>query len=506
MSNLPVLVGEKKPGLVERALTRVAGWLGFAKVTAIPPGKPNDGMVNYYPAGTELDRPWNELHDSLTDTREAWRKNPMVRRMVSQTTAFIVGPGVSLSSENKTFNKFISDFWSHPQNNMDIRVPALSDDLSRSGELFIVLFTNELDGMSYVRVIPNDLIVEIDFDPNDYEKELRYREYTPVGSPEKWWISPNHPTANDRDAQGNLQPWVLHYAINRPAGMVRGESDLSAILPWIKRYEGWLSDRVSLNAAMRSFYFVVYAARGIKNELMAKYKSPPPKGSVIVAEQGAEEWEAITPQLGARDAKEDGKAIRYMIVAGGLGTALADLGESEDEGLSQGANTNEQRRRFLLQRQKYFVFLLSHLVTTAYNRKNGVKAGRKYQPMTIGDVICKPPDISTEDNASMSVAAKDIMTAITALKGQVGDTPEFRKLALRLFVKFIGESMTEKEFNDILAGDPMKDAEKNAEMEAKYAPKPAPGKPAAKKASASSPHRDGVAFEDGEEGVYRNGF
>jgi hypothetical protein len=43
---------------------------------------------------------------------------------------------------------------------------------------------------------------------------------------------------------------MLHYAVNRPVGAVRGESDLAPILPWLRRYNRWLEDRVRLNAAI----------------------------------------------------------------------------------------------------------------------------------------------------------------------------------------------------------------------------------------------------------------
>lgn len=505
MSDELTVTIEQPQGLLGRiaaGLVRLAQRIPTSPVKSVPVGRSNDGLIPYATTGTDLDRPWSELKSSLTDTREAWRRNPMVRRMVGMTTAYIVGPGISMSSENEKFNTFIDEFWNHKQNTMDIRIPTLADELSRAGELFITLHINVLDGMSYVRTVASDLIVDIDYDPNDYESELRFREYTPPGEDEKWWLSPLHPSANIPDSDGNLPPVMLHYAVNRPVGCIRGESDLSAILPWVKRYEGWLSDRVSLNAAMRSFYFVVYGARHIKNELISKYKSPPPKGSVIVAEEGAERWEAVTPQLGARDAKEDGRAIRWMVVAGGLGTALADLGEGEEAGLRGATDASEQRRRFLLQRQRYFVFLLSDLLVTAYNRRTHTRVklagGRKLSDVTVADVICKPPDISTDDNGTLAVAAKDMVTAATQLKGVVGDTPEFRQMTLKLFTKVLGETMTEKTFDAILKGDPVADSEMAAEgqakIAAKYAPAPAPGaakKPAAKKPAASGGSKSG---------------
>jgi hypothetical protein len=37
------------------------------------------------------------------------------------------------------------------------------------------------------------------------------------------------------------------YAVNRPIGALRGESDLAPILPWMQRYSRWLEDRVRLS-------------------------------------------------------------------------------------------------------------------------------------------------------------------------------------------------------------------------------------------------------------------
>ena len=467
-------------------------WIGFrnslASVISVPVGKKNDGLQKYT-SGSELDRPWGEIHKSLGDTKEGWRLNPMVRRFVSLITSYVVGAGIDVStSKNDAVAKFIKDFWSHPQNHMDTRIPEWCDELTRSGEIFVALFVNRMNGMSYVRLIPAELIEEVDFEKDDYETETRYRETTGAMEPDKWWLSPNHPAAMAKDAKGELPPLMLHYAINRPPGNVRGESDLVPVLRWAKRYENWLQDRVRLNIGMRSFYFVIYASRGIRKELEAKYQTPPPSGSVIIAEKDAEEWNVITPNLHARDAKEDGRAIRSMFVAGGPGTSLSDFGEVEESGLSKGTDTNEQRRRFMVRRQRVFSWMIADMVIHAWERRllarSTIEGTRDYGRITVSDIDVRCPDIAPEDNETLGNATKLAMEAFTGMRDIFGDSPSYRKLALEILVKHLGEDIKEKDFQSILEGDPWGDMDKEAGIEEKHTPKPAP--PAEKKKSTES--------------------
>ncbi|MDI9547647.1 MAG: hypothetical protein QM346_08585 [Chloroflexota bacterium] len=78
---------------------RLTAWLSrisnLASVTAIPVGRENDGLV-LRPAGTPIDKSWGDLYQELTDAREAWRQNPLARRMVGLITSYTVGHGITL--------------------------------------------------------------------------------------------------------------------------------------------------------------------------------------------------------------------------------------------------------------------------------------------------------------------------------------------------------------------------------------------------------------------------
>jgi len=300
--------------------------------------------------------------------------------------------------------------------------------------------------MSRVRTVPASLIEAVDVDPEDYERELRFRERQPVTAltAEKWWAGPGgHPEVAQLS-----DPLMLHYAVNRPMGAVRGESDLVSVLPWLRRYSRWLEDRVRLNAAMRAFLWIVKAPTRLRAALAEQYRQAPEAGSVILADP-EESWEAVTPSLGAGDAAKDGRAIRWMIVAGGPGTALLDMGEGEDSNLATGQAMVEQRRRFLRRRQSFLGWLLADLTMVAWQRY-AVAQGRRWRSVTVADLMVELPDISPEDNAVLAGAAAALTGSLVQLATLTGESEAFTRMALRLFTKFTGEVVKAQEFEEIV--------------------------------------------------------
>ena len=434
--------------LLRRPLRRFAAWL--ATVTAIDVGKKDDGLAPMS-AGTPLDKSWYDLQQEFTDSLEAWRKNPLARRLVSIVTAFVLGSdGIRLRSDYGPLDRFLTEFMNHPKNQVALKQTLWSDELTRSGELFPVLFTNEADGMSYIRMMPASQIEHIVTADGDYETELEYQEVSQPGEDPKIWYSPHAPRSTPN---GSVPPVMLHYAINRPVGCVRGESDLAPILPWLKRYSRWLEDRVRLNSAIRAFLWIVKVPGKLVQQKQEQYKSPPSPGSVIIADREGEEWEAVTPSLQARDAAADGRMIRWMIVAGGPGTGLTDIGEAETANLATAKAMGELRRRFLRQRQAYFAFIIQDIALTAWNR--AVEAGlRRGKPATLQQIHVTSPDVSPEDNEDLARAATAISTAMTMLNQTMAPSEELRRLTLNLVLKFAGESLPEDRFDAIVTPQP----------------------------------------------------
>ena len=131
----------------------------------------------------------------------------MVRRITSLIRSYVVGGGITLGSSVPAVQAFITEFWDHRQNRMRSRLGPMCDELSRSGELFPVLHTNRVDGMSYVRFVPAVCIRDIETSPNDYEIETRYTQVGDVEHPTgRRWYGRGHRRAFTPTPRLQTQP------------------------------------------------------------------------------------------------------------------------------------------------------------------------------------------------------------------------------------------------------------------------------------------------------------
>ena len=170
-------------------------------VQAVEVGKPNDGVTQpLFSSGTEIDKSWSQLSQEFTDARAAWRLNPMARRVIGTITGYVVGDGMSASSEYEPLNEFIGEFWNHPRNGIPRRLREWSKELARAGELFITLHPNTDSGLCQVRAVPASRIPRVVWRKGDHEMELAYKEIVPRTAGDldtlsnldgRWWLSPD---------------------------------------------------------------------------------------------------------------------------------------------------------------------------------------------------------------------------------------------------------------------------------------------------------------------------
>lgn len=386
------------------------------------------------------DRPWYEARGDLRDALEAWRTNPLARRIVSLTTDYVVGEGIRLRCGDERAQQFLDRFWHHPQNRMGMRLHWLCDELTRSGELFLLLSRNPADGMSYLRAIPALHVTQVQTAESDLERELWYRDDLVPG------VAPAEGDGAARMARlGDGRMWpsplaapdadqvLLHYAVNRPVGCTRGEGDLVPILPWLRRYREWLEDRVRVNRYRNAFLWKVTVQGASESELRrrrAELMRPPPPGSVIVTNEG-EKWETVNPQVQAQEAESDGKALRLAIAAG-AGVPLHFLAEGESATRATAAEMGDPTFRHYRQRQMFFCHMLEDLALTVLQRAALVGKG----PLPSEAIVAEAGDITREDNLRMAQAAREIAEAL-AVMTEHGWVDE--ETAQRWVCRFAGE-------------------------------------------------------------------
>jgi hypothetical protein len=293
--------------------------------------------------------------------------------------------------------------------------------LSRSGEIFVVVSTNPGDGMSYVRSIPASRVDRIETSADDLEQELRYHELLEENVEGRWWPGVVLPLLE-------FEPFVLHYAVNRPIGAIRGEGDLGAILTWLRRYREWLEDRVRVNRLRNSFVWHVRMSNAQPGDVERKrkqYATTPSPGSMIVTDEN-EEWEALSASLQSSDAEADGKALRLMVAAG-AGIPLHFLSEGESATKATAAEMGGPTFRHYKHRQLAFADMLMDLVTVC---------ARQYG--LVGDLKLSVtlPDLSREDNLQLAQAMREVGEALGIMVDREWIDGEAAK---RLAVKFCGE-------------------------------------------------------------------
>ncbi len=414
------------------------------KFAAIPPVQVTDDAGWNGLTGRSQDYTQTEMQELYQDALVAWRKNPIAWRIVTITTDYTVGDGIRIGSPNRSLHKFITAFWNHPQNNMALRLEGMSDELSRSGDLFIVLFRNPQDGMSYIRFVTKDRIVKIETAENDWERELVYHEQQDGTTETRQWISAENPAAASADAI------LLHYSVNRPVGALLGESDLTTMLPWLQRYSRMLEDRVRLHWALRSFLWFVTVPSGMVSAKKEQYRNPPEAGSIVVKDD-SERWEVANPNLQGGDANYDMKSVRGMIDAGS-GYPPHWRGEAGDANLATAQAMQGPTERHLLRRQDYFGYILQDILFHAYQRHAQVTAARALSTTDYKKLFTLVlPDVSRWDNEALARSAQALAAALSSVSGELGGkSPKFVRYILESVARFTGKPLDDEDLDTIL--------------------------------------------------------
>ena len=395
----------------------------------------NTLLVGAWQAGeSQRDRLTYDRQEVLADCMDAWRFNPLARRITELTTTYVTGGGFVVSCPHAGTQAFLERFWEHRLNHLSLRTGELSDELVLSGNLFLLLST-DASGMSYLRVIPSADIVRIESSEADVEQELFYVGKSGLTGDER--VFPAYQPNRDRpEGGGGFAPVMLHYAVNRPVGSQWGESDLAPVLKWLSRYNAWLEDRVRLNRFRNAFVYVVKArfanetARSNRQAQLAAH--PPAPGSVLVTDEN-EEWSVIAPKLEALDASSDGLAIKKMIAAG-VGLPLHFLAEPESSTKTTAeASGNPSYRRFA-ERQRAMCWILQDLLRVVVER-------RAYFDQSVditAPITVSGGDISARDNAELADAGQKAAAIASGLheKGLISSEE-----LLRLVYRFMGEQL-----------------------------------------------------------------
>ncbi|HDS30317.1 MAG TPA: phage portal protein [Firmicutes bacterium] len=304
--------------------------------------RPAEGSELFY-SGESYDRwGWRSISRSITDGDEiapeehrsilrraysAWCKNPLAGQIVNLTTWFVMGKGIGFRAKDDRVQSALMKFWRDPENDMQATQHWMSNELQIYGELFIRFFVNPINGAVRIALVDPMEIRDVVTDPDNVRKAVAYlREYRRRAVDDEWIEGFRNRdfglTHGDEEVKEIIDAReIIHVKVNNVSNRTRGMSELYRILPWLDAYERWLQDRVVLNRAKGTFAFLrkipvspERAGGPVVRDSAGKVRIPKP-GSILVVHE-AEDWQVLSPGIGADDAKEDGRALKLMIAAG----------------------------------------------------------------------------------------------------------------------------------------------------------------------------------------------
>lgn len=376
---------------------------------------------------SERDLPPADRRALLLEVYEAYLTNPLAHAVIEVGTNFVLGGGVRVVAEDHRVQRIIDDFWQDTDNRMDERIYALLTELALFGEQFVRFFVDPLTGRTVVRQL--DPLYETD--PEDVERPLRYRYAPPpTGAPgalpaDETWI-----------AAGEIEA----AAVNKVSNATRGRSDLSTLLPWLRRYKDWLTDRVRINRYKGAFLYDVTIAGASRADLerkRAEMGRPPEPGTVLFHNE-SEQWQAVNPQIGSDDVASDGRALKLMIAAG-AGVPEHFLGEGGHVNRATAAEMGLPALKRFQRRQEYLRQLLVRIVRRAVRAR--VRAG------ALGPRINQAFRVEFDElsDTERSVELGRAATSFTSALGAAVDRGWLEaEQARRLLLRFLGEAAPER--------------------------------------------------------------
>jgi hypothetical protein len=367
---------------------------------------------------------WREL---LREAYLAYSTHPLAYAVIEQSVNFVLGGGARVVAADKRAQRWLDAFWHDPENALDQRIYSLCTELFLFGEQFVRFFVDPVSGRVVVRQLDPLDIVAIETDPQDVERVLRYR-YAPPQSVA---------TGSDLLATGE---WIdageiARFTVNRASNALRGRSDLAPLLPWLRRYRDWLTDRVRQNRYKGSFIYDVTvqgADKSSLDQLRAEYAAAPPEPGTVLFHNETEEWKAVQPQIGAGDVRDDGRAIRLMIAAGAM---------IPEHYLAEGGNANRATAaemglpaiKRMQRRQEQFRQVLVTICRRVF--EEGVRFGA-IGPRARRDLTVHFEELSPAPLDTQSLAAKQFADALAVAQDRGWVQPEE---ARRLWWRFAGD-------------------------------------------------------------------
>lgn len=288
-------------------------------------------------------RPTEDEHTTMLEQAyKLWRRELHARAIVRTMVKFVIGKGATIRP--KADNEKVKEVWDNfktegkgGSKKWNLKEKEVFRRLFRDGEVIIRIFKSKKseneDGLVRARFIRPDRVRN----PTSLKVDSKTGFYD--GEKVTYGIGSNPADIEDYktyyvcDDKGDLKykvpaEEILHYKTFADSDMKRGISLLEICAPMLKKYGGWLEDRIVLNKVRNAIALIktvdapTSKIQAIRDNLESEVRDAdrkklkmPERGTVIHTSPGIK-WEMLSPNLNATDAVKDGRNMLLSIAAG----------------------------------------------------------------------------------------------------------------------------------------------------------------------------------------------
>lgn len=293
--------------------------------------------------------------------------NPLIKRGLNLRTFYVWGQGCQLiarangknreNPEEQDVQAVLAEHISDQGNQRAFYGQQAREEneltLGTDGEVFVSLYTKPLTGWVQVRTIVADEIADVITNPEDRSEPWFYKRvwtldgYDAEGNVRQGTAEMMYP---DVDYKPRIRParfanvkiaWdtpVMHVAVNRPKGWLRGIPDAYSVINWSRAYKEFLEQWAGLMRSLSKFAWKLTAEGSQRTQAKTAMREATaararlgdePIGGVAVTPTNGN-LEAI-PKSGATLDSESGRPLAMMVAAGlnvPVTMLLADPGQT----------------------------------------------------------------------------------------------------------------------------------------------------------------------------------
>jgi hypothetical protein len=270
--------------------------------------------------------PAMERRELLDECYRLWKYDALGGTIVSLTTYFVLGRGLTYQFEDEDAQFYIEKFYK--KNNLDMKLRSASDESTAFGDVFIWLRPHADTVVSGQKKLWNQGDVQVTFIDPYCVTHIRVADEDPSDVYEYIYMYED----SNMVPQTVTIPHISKFDINSGNMDVFGHGDLIRVKEWLDNYQEYLRDGVVINKLYRSPCFDISIENGTQMEVnaaVARYRGWQIGTNPV---HNANETWSILEFTGPNSSSENSRRSLLLMIAAGVGFA--------EFMLADGANAN----------------------------------------------------------------------------------------------------------------------------------------------------------------------